>query len=295
MRSMKQAIVAIAAGGLLVAGGTIAGIVLTQGTSLADNASFCLANLGSGGECQVDDVSIPDPSDIYAQLATPSGTKGLNVQLSWTLSCPSTATAQTGGTGASVPSVVYLAQGVDISSTASCTATVTLRVVNFSASTQNVTLELNYDEGTGTGTSASPTPSPTSSVPSGGVSGAIKGYDGKCVDDKGNSSSSRATVDSWSCNGGKSQDWRYASGELIHNNLCANDKGNAGAGGDVILYQCNGSPDEIWIFNSLKDIYTLKAHNFDYCLTIPGASKKNGVQLQVDTCKNSSDQHWKLP
>jgi hypothetical protein len=293
MRSMKQAVVAIATGGLLVAGGTIAGIVLTQGTSLADNAAFCLANLGSGTECQVDDVSIPDPSDIYAQLATPSGSKGLNVQLSWTLSCPSTATATTGSTGADVPSVVYLAQDISISSTASCTATVTLRVENFSASTQNVSMELNYDEGTGT--SATATASPTSSVPSGGTSGTIKGYDGKCVDDKGNSSSNRATVDSWSCNGGKSQDWRYASGELIHNGLCANDKSNAGNGGKVILYTCDGSPDEIWIFNSLKDIYILKAHNFDYCLTIPGASKKNGVQLQVDTCKQSADQKWKLP
>jgi len=297
MRSVKRAVVAIAVGGLLVAGGTTAGIVLTQGTSLADNAAVCLAMTGTGSQCQIDSASVPDPSDIYLQLFSPSATKGLQTALTWTINCPSTnATAETGSDeDAFIPSVIYIQQNIDIASTASCLVTVTMRVNNFSGDTQVGEVELNYDEATGTGTSASPTPTPASSVPTGGVSGIIKGYDGKCVNDAGNSSRLRAEVVSYACGSAKGKTWRYASGELIHNNMCLNDKSNAGNGGKLILYYCNGSTDEIWIYNSLKDIFVLRAHNFGLCLTIPGASKSNGVQLQVDTCKDSADQHWTMP
>ena len=294
MRSMKQAVVAIAAGGLLAAGGTVAGIVLTQGSARADGVSLCLASTSTGSMCQLDDQTVPDPSQIYMQLTSPSGTKGLNGTVSWTVSCPSTATATTGSQLADVPSFVYIAQGVNISSSQSCTVTVSLFVTNFSSSAQNVSMELDYDEGTGTGSGATPTSTPTVSVPSGGVSGKINGYDGKCVDDSGNSSKNRATVDSWSCNGGKAQVWRYAGGELIHNGLCLNDKGNAGNGGKLILYTCTSSDDELWV-HQMNNTYELKAHNWSLCLTIPGGSKKNGVQLQADTCHNSADQHWVVP
>jgi hypothetical protein len=167
-------------------------------------------------------------------------------------------------------------------------------VTNFKTNSENITMSVNYDEGTGTGTSATPTPSPSSSVPSGGVSGTIKGYDSKCVNDTGNSSKLRAPIVSYACSGAKGKTWRYAAGELIHNGMCLNDKGNAGNGGKLILYSCNGSDDEIWV-HQMNNTYELKAHNWTLCLSIPGASKKNGVQLQADTCKNSASQHWTIP
>jgi hypothetical protein len=299
MRSMKQVVVAIATGGLLVAGGTIAGISLTQGTARADPSFSCLASVGSGSQCQLDDISIPDPSGIYVQLTSPSGGKALNGNLTWTVNCPSTsATAVTGSAVAAVPSDTYLDQGIDISSSESCTVTVTLQIVNFSSDTQNVALGLDYNEATGTGSTATPTPTPTvtqsSGVPSGGVSGVIKGFDGKCVDDAGNSSSLRAEVQSWACNNAKAQVWRYASGMLVHNGLCLNDKGNAGNGGKLILYTCQSGPDELFV-HQLNNTFEVKAHNWTLCITIPGASKKNGVQLLLDTCRNSADQHWGVP
>jgi hypothetical protein len=292
MRSMKRAVVAIAAGGLLAAGGTVAGIVLTQGAARADGVSLCLASVGSGSQCQLDDQTVPDPSQIYLQLTSPSDTKNLQVQLTWSVSCPSTAAATTGSQDATVASFVYIDQGIDIPSSESCTVSASIYVLNFSSDNQAVSMELDYDEGTGTGATA--TPAPTGSVPSGGVSGTIKGDNSKCVDDAGNSSKNRATVDSWSCNGGKAQTWRYAGGELIHNGLCLNDKSNAGNGGKLILYTCTSSDDELWV-HQMNNTYELKAHNWSLCLTIPGASKKNGVQLQADTCHNSADQHFTVP
>jgi hypothetical protein len=297
MRSMKQVVVALATGGLLVAGGTVAGIALTQGTARADNVGFCLASPGTGSQCQLDDVVIPDPSDIYVALATPSNTKGLDGTLTWSVSCPSTAAAQSGSQFAVVPSSAYILKGISIAGTASCTATVDIRIVNFSADTQSVSLSLNYDAGTGTGTgtTATPTPTQSSSVPSGGVTGVIKGFDGKCVNDTGNSSKLGAPIVSYVCGSAKGKTWRYAQGELIHNGLCLNDKGNAGNGGKLILYTCNGSPDEIWVYNSLKDIFQLRAHSFTLCVTIPNSSKKNGIQLQANTCHNGANQHWTMP
>jgi hypothetical protein len=294
MRSMKRAVVAIAAGGLLAAGGTVAGIVLTQGTARADGVSLCIAATATGSSCQLDDQTIPDPSQIYLQLESPSGTKDLNANVSWSVSCPSTATATTGSQDETIPGFVYIAQNINISSSQSCTVSAAVTVENFNSNAEDITMELDYDEGTGTGSATAPTPTPTASVPSGGVSGKINGYDSKCVDDSGNSSSNRATVISWSCNGGKAEVWRYAAGELIHNGLCLNDKGNAGNGGKLILYTCNGSDDELWV-HQMNNTYELKAHNWSLCLTIPGGSKKNGVQLQADTCHNSADQHWAVP
>jgi hypothetical protein len=293
MRSLKQVVVAIAAGGVLVVGGTAAGIVLTQGTSLADNVDACLANVGSGSECHLEDQSVPDPSTIYLQFTSPAGSSGLQASVSWSVSCPSTAAAVTGSQLTGVPSDLNILTGIDIPSTASCLVTANLQVVNFKGLTENAEMALDYDEGTGV--AASPTPTPTASVPSGGISGSIKGFDGKCVNDPGNSSALRAVVDSYACGSAKGKTWRYVDGMLVHNNLCLNDKGNAGNGGKLILYSCNAGPDEIWIFNSLKNIYQLKAHNFDLCLTIPGSSTKNGVQLQADTCRSSAGQHWTLP
>jgi hypothetical protein len=293
---MKQAVVAIAVGGLLVAGGTIAGLTLTQGTSLADNSSSCLANLGSGAQCTILDDSIQSPSQIYAQLESPSGTKSLYANLTWSVSCPSTATAVAGSrVSAAVPSTVYLQQSINIASTATCTVTIKVQVTGFKTDTDDISLLLNYSPGTGTGgTSTTPAPAPSSSVPSGGVSGPIKGFDSKCVNDSGNSYKLRAAVVSYACSGAKGKTWRYAAGELIHNGLCLNDKGNAGNGGKVILYSCNGSADELWV-HQLNNTYELKAHNWTLCLTIPNSSKKNGVQLQANTCHNGANQHWTVP
>ena len=50
--------------------------------------------------------------------------------------------------------------------------------------------------------SASPSPTPTPSSTAASVH-PVKGYDGKCLDDKGNSSANRAEVVIWSCSGSR--------------------------------------------------------------------------------------------
>ena len=123
---------------------------------------------------------------------------------------------------------------------------------------------------------------------------AIKGYDGKCVDDTGNSSAKGAKVELWSCTKGAAQNWSFSGGYLKHNGECANDASDGGNGSKVILYTCTTAQNDRWTHKSNNE-YVLVAHSGKLCLTDPGNSKSNGVQLTVATCKNTTNQHWTLP
>jgi Ricin-type beta-trefoil lectin domain len=122
----------------------------------------------------------------------------------------------------------------------------------------------------------------------------IKGYDDKCIDDKGNSSGNKTEVIIWTCNSGDSaQGWTYSSSELKHNDKCANDEGSGGSGSKVILWTCNGASNEKWFHSSSDGEFILddSAHGL-LCLDDPGYSKTNRTQLIVYHCHNSSNQHW---
>ena len=120
----------------------------------------------------------------------------------------------------------------------------------------------------------------------------ITGYGGKCADDKGNSSAVRAKVQIWSCVNDASQQWSFTSGELKHGSLCMNDQGNAGNGGHVILWTCNGASNEVWNHTSSGQ-YVLKSNGL--CLDDPAYSTRNGTQLELYRCNNGANQHWSLP
>ena len=123
----------------------------------------------------------------------------------------------------------------------------------------------------------------------------IKGYDGKCVDDLGDSSAKGTKVVLWSCAKDAAENWSFnGSGQLVHGGECANDAGNAGNGGKVILYTCSKQQNDRWIHRSNGE-YVLESHSGKLCLTDPAQSTKNGTQLTVATCKNTADQHWTLP
>ena len=122
----------------------------------------------------------------------------------------------------------------------------------------------------------------------------VSGYGGKCVDDRGNSSSNKAEVIIWSCNSSDSaQGWTFSGGELKHNNKCANIQGNGGSGSKLILWSCTGASNEKWFHSSSDGEYVSAgtAHGL-LCVDDPGYSKNNGTQLIVYKCHNSGNQHW---
>jgi hypothetical protein len=122
----------------------------------------------------------------------------------------------------------------------------------------------------------------------------LKGYDGKCVDDTGNSSAKDTKIQLWTCNRTAAQNWSFSNGELVHNGKCANDKNDGGSDAKVILYTCSRASNDLWTHKSNGE-YVLKAHSGKLCLDDPAYSKKNGTQLVVYTCKDTTNQRWTLP
>jgi hypothetical protein len=138
-----------------------------------------------------------------------------------------------------------------------------------------------------TASSTPPPPKPTVHL--------IKGYDGKCVNDLGDSSAKGAKVVLWSCAKDAAGNWSLnGTGQLVHGGECVNDAGNAGNGGKLILYTCTSAENDRWAHGANGE-YVLKSHGGALCLTDPGQATKNGTQLTVATCKNTADQHWTVP
>ena len=197
------------------------------------------------------------------------------------------------GSGTSVTDTLTLGYGRPGSCTVN-TLTATLEV-NTGTSTTSPTLSTTTTGKISMELEWTPESSASTSTSSSSVSvSVIRGYDGKCLDDKGNSSANRAKVIIWGCNSSDSaQGFTYSGGELKHNGKCVNDQGNGGSGTHLILWSCNGASNEKW-FHSGSDgefLLTSQAHGL-LCIDDPGNSKTNGTQLIVWKCKNSSNQHW---
>lgn len=128
-----------------------------------------------------------------------------------------------------------------------------------------------------------------------GPSGAITGYDSKCVDDYGTSDTNGNKIDLYHCNGTNAQKWTFnSSGELVNaaSGKCLNDSGYGGKGSRQILWTCGGGSNEIWSHTNNGE-YVLKANHM--CLNDPGYRKTNGTQLIIWPCVNTANEHWSLP
>jgi hypothetical protein len=138
--------------------------------------------------------------------------------------------------------------------------------------------------------SASGSASFTWSITNGGT-GAITGYQGKCLDDWRDSDQNRNKIDIYTCNGTQAQGWTYASNMLKIRGHCLDDKGFGGPGTGLILYTCNGGSNQMWTYNGSGE-YVGYHH---MCLTDPGNSTTNGTQVTIDVCQGTANQMWSLP
>jgi ricin-type beta-trefoil lectin protein len=322
MRKSRRLFVPLAVTALVAGGG------LGLGLGLVANAQTEIAQCSSAGtpiSCTIAstsaDTTVLNPSTIQALVtlippATPSSTStttstptststttapsDLYIQLDYSVECfdsngnesPTSQLASPGDEHAITTSVtVTLSMGY--TNPHSCTVlslTGTLEHssdgTNFTpATTGSFTMELEW----------TPTASASTSTSSSSVNVSVaRGYDGKCLDDRGNSSANRAAVIIWGCNSHDSaQGFTYSGGELKHNGKCVNDQGNGGSGTHLILWTCNGATNEKW-FHSGGDgefVLTSQTHGL-LCIDDPGNSKTNGTRLIVWKCKNTSNQHW---
>jgi len=285
MRGIRRLVVFAAATGLLAAGAVSSSLEVAHADTVVTS---CEGEPENSFICNLD-ATIPSPGSISVSADSGAADEELNV--SWTVSCADSTGSQNqlGATdNAETPLTVPL---VPLPPTADGQCTVN---VGISRAKADNTLKIDY-----TGTlSYAPAGSPTTSSTSPSSAPAVhpvKGYGGKCVDDKGNSSANRAEVVIWSCSGSdQAENWTFSNGEFVHNGKCLNDKGNGGSGTKVILYSCNGGSNEKWSELANGEL-KLKAHNGTLCLDDPRSSTTNGTQLIVYSCKDSANQQWKLP
>jgi Ricin-type beta-trefoil lectin domain len=315
-RNRRAAVATIAS--LLLCAGVFVAFTLSGGSARADDAGSCSANpqaspgctdVQSFGAAVSSQIVITASANISASAspvltgtATANPTAGTSYPLNWTW----TSNCQTSGTNRSVTKsdttdtltygsskVLNVDLGFGGSPVDSCVVSVTAKLTG----PGNVPIALNVDIVfvPNTTTSASPTPSASSTTAS-HTYNQVSGFDGKCLNDAGNSSVERAKVQIWSCNDTyASQSWSYSGSELHHGSMCLNAKGsNPRKGAVVMLWPCNSAANEIWIHKSNGE-YVLKADGYHMCLNDPGYATRNGTQLIVWTCVNSPNEHWGLP
>jgi hypothetical protein len=276
MRKPRRLAVAVAAFSLLAGG---AAAIATSQLAHADVAGTC-AGVGADAFCNVSET-VTDPSSIsFTESAYPLDQ---NPGYSWTLDCSlGSQSSSTSGSGAGLTQYTV---SVPLPYTVpdSCSISVTADIETGNAN-DSINLTVNYTTGT-------PGNSPP---PSSGPVSLVRGYDGKCLDDRGNSSANRTQIIIWTCNSSDSaQGWTFSGGELKHNGECANVQGGGASGHHLILWSCNGASNEKWFHSSSNGEYVLSSSSHGLmCLDDPGYSKTNGTQLIVYNCRNTSNQHW---
>jgi Ricin-type beta-trefoil lectin domain len=275
-RSRRTAVYAVVTG-LLTAGTLTA----TMPPAHANVAGFCNGS-GTAATCTVTETITAPTSVTVTARATVNGV----VTVSWKASCTLNGQTTTASGGSSSESPANDAVTLPVTNPASCTVSATISLPT-SDSTNTLSVAMTYT----TGASPSPSPTPTPSTVAGSP---VKGYAGKCLDDTNNSSANDAKIQIWTCNGDKAQLWTYHSGELVHNGKCLNDQAWGGNRAKQILWTCNHALNELWTHLSNGE-YVLNANGYKLCLDDPAYSTKDGTQLIVYTCKDSSNQRWSLP
>ena len=278
MRGIRRLVVCTAVSGLLAAGAVSASLQMAYAGNFA---AACGGNGSNGYICNLDTV-VPAASSI--SVGVDSGSASEQVSVNWTVACTDGANSgnEEGATdNAATPLNVAL---TPLPSAANGQCNVN---VGISLPAHDVTPKIDY-----TGTL---TYTPAGSTPSSGAVHPVVGFDGKCLDDKGNSSANRAAVVIWACSGSdQAENWKFSNGEFIHNNKCLNDQGNGGSRSKVILWTCDGASNEKWSELANGEL-KLQSHGGTLALDDPASSTKNGTQLIVYTWHDSANQKWKLP
>ena len=313
MRKSRRVAVAVAVSGLVAAGGITFGLMANANTLAFCNSSASPGTAQAPITCSfpnstTTDTTINTPSAIQAVVtlntSDNAATSDQYILITYSVFC-----SQGGNSATTSNPTVNPPQAISKSATVtetltlaytdpdSCTVSNLTAVLEAGASaaaatpvtTGAFTMDLEWTPAASTSTSASATATTSTTHVS-----TISGYGGKCLDDRGNSSSNRAEVIIWSCNSGDSaQGWTFSSSELKHNGKCANIQGGGGSGSKLILWSCNSSSNEKWFHSSSNGEYvSAETGHGLICVDDPGYSKTNGKQLIVYTCHNSSNQHW---
>jgi hypothetical protein len=322
MRKSRRLVIGIAVSSLVAAGGITFGLIAN-----ANSQGFCDSSASPGTTSAPITCTLPNSTDTDTTINTPSAIQAIvtlesgdgattpdqYIAVTYSLFCTEGGdqATTTQATSPALPAEQAIAVGTPVTDTLalgeptpdSCTVeslTATLEVntgtsaapVYSPVTTGAFELELAWTP-SGSSSSSSST-STTTPPPSTTHVSTISGYDGKCIDDRGNSSSNRTPIIIWNCNSSDSaQGFTFSGGELKHNGRCVNIQGGAASGHHLILWSCNGASNEKWFHSTSDGEYVSAGTSHGLvCADDPAYSKTNGTQLIAYTCHNSSNQHW---
>jgi Ricin-type beta-trefoil lectin domain len=296
MRGIRRLVVCTAVTGLLAAGAVSASIEVAHAATVVSTCIGASDSTPTAFKCTVS-ATIPSPTAITVSVAdngtTSSGataSEGVTVNVT-TLSCTDSSSTVSEPASSSTGTTPLTDNVAPLPATADgqCDVAANVSLPSTDTSKSQFTATLSY-----TPSSSNPSPGPSPTPVSGPVH-PVKGFDGKCLDDKYNSSANRAVVVIWSCSGSdQAENWKFSNSEFVHNSKCLNDQGNGGSRSKVILWTCNGGSNEKWSELANGEL-KLQSHGGTLCLDDPASSTKNGTQLIVYSCHDSANQKWKLP
>jgi O-glycosyl hydrolase len=117
---------------------------------------------------------------------------------------------------------------------------------------------------------------------------------GRCLDDTGNPANG-VQVYIWDCTSGNAnQQFSYTSAsqlQIAGKCLDANGQGTTN-GTKVILWTCNGQPNQQWKLNVNGTITGVQS---GLCFDVSGAATANGSLVQLWTCSGQANQGWTRP
>ncbi|QFU91314.1 glycosyl hydrolase family 18 protein [Amycolatopsis sp. YIM 10] len=127
---------------------------------------------------------------------------------------------------------------------------------------------------------------------SGGKTGQITGYGGKCVDVAGAATANGTPIQLWTCNGSAAQQWTSTGGTLRALGKCLDVTSAGTANGTPIqLWDCNGTGAQTWTATG----GALRNPASGRCLDATGPSSGDGTRLQIWDCAGSGNQLWQIP
>jgi Ricin-type beta-trefoil lectin domain-like len=125
----------------------------------------------------------------------------------------------------------------------------------------------------------------------------VIGSDSLCLDVFGNTTSSGAAIDQWTCNGQANQQFQFVPTSGGYGELQAQNSGDdvAVAGGstaagtpDIVQQPVNGAASSLWLPVQQSDgSWAFKNQNSGLCLDVYGAGSNTGQQLDQWSCKNA--------
>ena len=293
MRGIRRLVVYTAVSGLIAAGAVTASMQVAHADTVVGRCIGAADSTPTHFQCNLSgNISMPSAMTVTVtdNSATAKASESITTLYTFTCSDANATSPQVkGGETGMTPLTEALTPLPATAADGTCQVSVTVTAPSTDKPQDPFTATLSYTPTASASPSPSPSPTTTSNPPH------VVGFGSKCLDDRGNSSSNRAQVVIWTCgNSDPAENWQFSNNEFVHNGKCLNDQGNAGSGGHVILYTCNGGSNEKWSKLANGEI-RLQSHGNTLCLDDPRSSTKNGTQLIVFSCKVSANQKWAQP